>query len=340
MKKIIKRILNNSLFYIINSFKLKIFYKKSNNVIWFFGSANYNNIGDLAISEATKLFLKDSFPSYSIYEIRLSDYDSYKSVLKKFVKDNQIIILQGGGNLGVNYFSAEENRREILQTFNSNPIFLFPCTIDYGDSIIGNKEFKKSIKIYNSCKNLTLIAREEKTYEIFKKNYNCRSILAADIVLYLKYSNNVKRTDKIGICLRNDLENNVENINFNFINNNYSCEYFDNICKQKNISIKLRKKIINEKLNQISKFQLVITDRLHTMIFCYITNTKCIAINNLNGKIKGVYEKWLSNSSYIHLYEHNESIDILVDKMFNLKTEEYNKKYNFNEILKLIKEEM
>lgn len=340
IKKIIKKILNSSLFYILNYLKLKLFCKNNKNIIWLLATANYNNIGDLAISESSKLFLSESFPAYSIYEIRLSDYDSYKKALKKFIKGNQVIILQGGGNLGVNYFSAEANRRDILQTFPNNPIFLFPCTIDYGESELGKKEFEKSINIYNSCNNLTLIAREEKTYKIFKKYYNCRVILAADIVLYMKYYSEKNKSNKIGICLRNDLENNTENIDFNLIEKKYACEYFDNICKQKNISIKLRKKIIKEKLNQISNFQLVITDRLHTMIFCYITRTKCIAINNLNGKIEGVYKKWLSDCSYIHLYKNNESFNTLVDEMYQSKDINNMKEFEFNEIFEIIKEEM
>lgn len=340
LKKKIKKILNYTLFYFINSIKLKSFCKRNKKIIWLLGTANYNNIGDLAISEASKLFLCNSFSDYSIYEVRLSDYEAYKFVLKKYIRNNQIIILQGGGNLGVNYFSAEENRRDIIQTFENNPIVLFPCTIDYGDSEYGKKEFNNSITIYNSCKRLSLLAREENTYNIFKKNYRCKTILTPDIVLYLDYVNKVSRTDKVGICLRNDLENNVENINLDLINKEYSCEYFDNICKQKNISVKLRKKIIKEKLDEISKYNLVITDRLHTMIFCYITNTKCLAINNLNGKIKGVYDKWLDDCSFIKLYDNTEPIDIIVKKMYNLKNTNKKKKFEFYEIIKLIKEEM
>jgi pyruvyl transferase EpsI len=44
---------------------------------------------------------------------------------------------------------------------------------------------------------------------------------------------------------------------------------------------------------------MVVTDRLHGMIFAAITNTPCIAMGNINGKVKSVYETWLSNNQYV-----------------------------------------
>ena len=52
-----------------------------------------------------------------------------------------------------------------------------------------------------------------------------------------------------------------------------------------------------------SKTGIAITDRLHGMIFCAITRTPCVAINNKNGKVKGVYERWLSRLNYIKLVD-------------------------------------
>ena len=43
-------------------------------------------------------------------------------------------------------------------------------------------------------------------------------------------------------------------------------------------------------LKKFAKAKIVVTDRLHGMIFTIITNTPCIAINNLSGKVKGVYD--------------------------------------------------
>lgn len=340
MKQKIKKFLNNTIFLYISRIKLMLFCKKYKKIIWLLGTAHYNNIGDLAISLATKQFLKDNFNSYTIFEVRLSDYDIYKKALCKYIKKADIIILQGGGNLGINYFTAEFNRREIMTQFSNNPIILFPSTIDYGDSSDGQKELCNSEKIYNNCSRLTLIAREEKTYYKFKEIYKCHIILQPDIVFYLKYDKLQKRNNKIGLCLRDDLENNTESIDYSNILERYECDYFDNICKKKNIAIHERKRIVYNKLDEISKYSLVITDRLHTMIFCYLTKTPCIAINNSNGKIKGVYEKWLKECNYIYLYKKYDKIELLTKSFINMKCDYKKNIHDFDEIKRIILKEI
>ena len=60
----------------------------------------------------------------------------------------------------------------------------------------------------------------------------------------------------------------------------------------------MRKKEVKNKLEQFKKAKLIITDRLHGMIFATITATPCIAFGNSNGKVKNVYG-WLKHNEYI-----------------------------------------
>ena len=53
----------------------------------------------------------------------------------------------------------------------------------------------------------------------------------------------------------------------------------------------------------ISGKKLVVTDRLHCMIFCAVTGTPCIAFDNSNKKISGVYKMWLGDLNYISVSE-------------------------------------
>lgn len=79
-------------------------------------------------------------------------------------------------------------------------------------------------------------------------------------------------------------------------------------------------------LNEISQLDIVITDRLHGMIFCYITGTPCIVFDNDNHKISETYKKWLKETcNYIILLEDTKT-DILIDsisKLKQIKKEEY-----------------
>ncbi|MDK8210749.1 polysaccharide pyruvyl transferase family protein, partial [Bacillus subtilis] len=58
-----------------------------------------------------------------------------------------------------------------------------------------------------------------------------------------------------------------------------------------------------------SKFkaaEVVLTDRLHGMIFCAITRTPCIVFNNYNHKIESSYNDWLKDLKYIKFINTSE----------------------------------
>ena len=69
------------------------------------------------------------------------------------------------------------------------------------------------------------------------------------------------------------------------------------------ISYKDRERIINNKINEYSDADLVITDRLHSMIFSLISGTKCIAIDISTHKISGVKEEWLTDYPGLKVFE-------------------------------------
>lgn len=313
--------------------KLKVSQTKK---IWFIGSAHYDNIGDLAISEATVKFLEKYQKDSCIVEIRLCDYYKYEKAMKKLIKDEDLIVLQGGGNMGFAYFDAELNRRIVIKKFKNNKIIIFPSTIDYGNSWRDRLEYNNSIRIYNKHKNLIICAREKKSYDIMKKIYK-NVILVPDIVLSLEIKNYFLDRDKIILCLRKDKEKTIyaEKL-LEILSHSYNCYFTDNIAEEKNISIELRKKIFEKKLKELSTAKIVITDRLHVMIFCYLTETPCLFIDNTNKKISGVYNLWIKEKcDYIKEIEMSSDIDNQIKILLKNKS-----KHNFDasiEFEKLIK---
>lgn len=334
IKMFIKRILQKyfmSIFF-INKFKNK----NDKRTIWFIGSADYKNIGDLAIAEATSKFLKDNFNHYNVNEITLGEYYKYWLSMKKYLKKQDIIILQGGGNLGVDYFDAERNRRDVIKNYPNNKIIIFPCTIDYSNTKKGIKELNKSIKLYNLHSDLTIIPREEKSYKQMLNIYEkCNIILLPDIVLYYsEYKINKKRNGII-LAIRKD----NEGTQIPFINNEfetkYNIRYSDNLADLDIIRPNQRAIIINKKMEELAECKLVITNRLHITIFCAITNTPCIFINNTNKKIEGVYKLWMKDFNYIKKYDKTKTIDEQINQLLNEKYNKY-QKYDFKEIIDII----
>ena len=69
-----------------------------------------------------------------------------------------------------------------------------------------------------------------------------------------------------------------------------------------------------EKLQEFSQYRLIITDRLHGMVFSYVVGTPCIAIDNKTGKSKALYNDWIKNSPLIKIGNlENEEVEMPVN---------------------------
>lgn len=284
-------------------------------------AADYGNLGDVAITEAQKSFLQKTFPKYHVIEVPISD--TYKNLgnIKKICSSQDIITLIGGGNMGDIYEDIEERRRTVISYFPENKIVSFPQTIDFSDSELGEKSLKKSIEVYSNHNNLKIFARETISYNLMKELFPKNNVnLVPDIVLSLDNSKPQLKREGIVFSLRDDKESRVkknekemlidtikekyENVKFydthigdnNFISTNASLE-LENIWKA------------------FKEAKVVITDRLHGMIFCAITNTPCIVMPNSNHKIIGSYNNWLNTIPNIKLIQDFdiEKIELILD---------------------------
>lgn len=76
---------------------------------------------------------------------------------------------------------------------------------------------------------------------------------------------------------------------------------------------------------------MVITDRLHGMIFCYITNTPCLVFQNNIYKVRETYE-WIKGNKNINLvsdYVEEEIQSFFKQTNFNIgKIQEVSNKYS------------
>ena len=88
---------------------------------------------------------------------------------------------------------------------------------------------------------------------------------------------------------------------------------------------KVRDELLENKFNQLKEHKLVITDRLHGMIFAAITETPCIAFGNFNHKISESY-KWLKNLKYIQYCDDIDDLENQLAKIEKLVPEDI--KYN------------
>ena len=77
------------------------------------------------------------------------------------------------------------------------------------------------------------------------------------------------------------------------------------------------KKYVFNKIKEFSKYELIVTDRLHGMIFSFLAKTPCLVLENQSYKIKGVYN-WIKKCKSIKLCS-NENIVAKYNEIKNIK---------------------
>ncbi len=286
---------NEKLGFTINSSKPKR--------VFFFLAADYGNLGDCAITYAQHKFLQDVlYPDFFVTQIPISKTLNGIECVRRMVNKDDIITTVGGGNMGDLYPMIELYRQLVIKTFKNNSIITFPQTADFESS----KKLTEATKVYSKHKSLTLLAREQKTFDFFKKHFKLNnSILVPDIVLTLdKTEPKIERKGAI-VCLRDDKEKKLnqdqENHLNEVINTNFkSVKIRDTHIGGENMSLSEREKALNSIWNDFKSAELVITDRLHGMIFCFITNTPALVFLNNNHKILSSFS-WIKNAKHIKL---------------------------------------
>lgn len=293
------------------------------------GTPTHTNIGDSAISIAQTVYIESL--GYQVKEIGFSEYKEYGTIInKRIAKSRKPVFLIGGGNMGNQWIDEEILRRNILKAVTKNKIVIFPQTIFYTPDTVGQTERVKSIDFYNDKKMLTIIAREQISFEIMKDLYpKTEVLLAPDIVLSANASVfGVKHYDREGVLfiLREDPEramsddtrsiliNNVEKMGINY--------RVSDMHSAKPVTKENRFGVVTEKMNEFAAAKLIITDRLHGMVFAAITATPCIVFGNYNQKVKGTYD-WISYLPYIKYVNSAEEAEKFIPELMNLGTCKY-----------------
>lgn len=312
--------------------------------IYIMNTPLHTNIGDSAIAYAQNLFLQKNIgDDYKIVEVTSGEWARFRKVLGCIVRKKDIIMQLGGGNMGYEWFNEEIERRRIIEQFPNNKMIIFPQTIYYGDSEEGKKEFENSKKIYNNHKDLHLIAREKVSYEIMKEAYqNCDVILTPDIVLSMDKLDNLYKREGITFCFRRDAEKVLTPEDEKYIIN--ECKkisdkvFYTDMMSERAITKENRVDIIMDKFKDFQKSELVITDRLHGMVFCAISGTPCIVFGNYNQKVKGTYE-WIKDLPYVKYVDNVSDVKVCLDELMKIKDSNFdNTKFisKYNSISKVI----
>lgn len=267
------------------------------------------NLGDHAIAYSEqKIFNKLGIKYYEITGKQLYILQQY-GYLK--ILNNAVVFVNGGGNLGTLWPDIERMNRLIISTIDRSTICIMPNSIYYGEDDDEKIEFQKSIKVYNQHPRLYIYARELTSYKIMKRSYKNVKLMP-DMALSLEKCNKSVTRKGCLFCLRDDVERTLSheerNVLYDKAKAMFGKIHISNTVLNHNVSVLNRDRELEAKFDEFRKMELVVTDRLHGMIFCAITGTKCIVLNGRSPKIKGCFQ-WISDLGYITLIEDFEEFE-------------------------------
>ncbi len=323
MLKRIKNLLFRLRIYVKQQFTHFSVYLKARNPKYtniYFGTPIYGNLGDQQIGASAKEFFK-------YHKIKTIFIYSHNYYLLQNMKFNYVktICLPGGGNLGDVYLDDVILRDYVVRYFTDKKIIIFPQTF-YCHDTSENGQIEITKRIFAKHPSLVITAREQQSFEILNKTFNNKIILTPDTVLFSNYTSkcNTKRRNVLKL-LRSDLEQNINKGTLDQFDQQFAKHgkilMSDTIVDKWPYDIGVTK-LLKKLFKKITKAKFVVTDRLHGMIFCAITNTPCIVLSNYNHKIKSSYETWLKHLDYIHFAEDVNSLDVekVIEKITNAKT--------------------
>lgn len=320
-------------------------YKGHRKKIVIFNTPEHGNIGDAALVEAEYIFFHKYFPEYCVCEVTASMWNA--KIFKFIIGNKKPIFLHAGGYLGDLWPTEDLRVKEIMEVFRNNEKIIMPQSIYFTDTEQKQDLIKETKEIYNSYSKLFIFAREKFSYDLLQKEIFTNSnqcMLVPDIALIMDKSGGGVERQGVLCCFRADIEKTVsgneqKRIEEIFRNYQMDFKYTDTVVpypiKKESRAIEIQKK-----LNEFSSAKLVITDRLHGMIFAAITATPCIALNNISRKVEGEYE-WIKDIPYVKCTEQIHEKDI--KEMMDLDNMEYDSDVlapYYDEMAQIIKDKM
>ncbi len=290
--------------------------------IFVFMQPEHGNLGDYAISLGEEKFFKLFFPEHDTVWVTYSQWSSLKDVFLSAVSEEDIVFLNGGGYIG-NLWKSWMQAKEILASFPDNTKILFPNTLSYTQKATSeNVAYQEDVAWIKSCPHLHIFFRDRYS-EMLMHNSGVQNVyFFPDMALFMDVNVSTKRTQgsKILLCFRNDSEKIVKNdeaLERRLLEMGFDVERKD-IHMDRYLSLQEGREYVPQFISELEGYRLVITDRLHAMLFAALTNVPCIAFDNLTGKVAGVRD-WVCHRK-IKMVSQIDEIDEALIHSLEVKT--------------------
>ena len=272
----------------------------ADSLVYYVMTPAHGNLGDHAIACSGCNELARRGITYR--ELTIDDIALLQRCRKLKVMSGHPIIINGGGNIGTLWPGEDRRIREIIKSCPRSKIICFPSTAYYDDTPKGEKEMKQAKRTFRRHPALSMFARDESTYHIFLE-MGIETSLVPDLALLLDKQLPAQDRKKCILCLRSDREHTMDDSDAMELKLSVQKLFGDQVSNSdmfihRRVPPKDRERVLNDKFMEFRNAALVVTDRLHGMIFAAITATPCIVLDSKSPKIRGCYS-WLERLGFI-----------------------------------------
>ncbi|MCM5569915.1 polysaccharide pyruvyl transferase family protein [Burkholderiaceae bacterium FT117] len=271
-----------------------------------FLAADYGNIGDIAITVAQARFLARFAGGRQVVQVPLDRTLRVVRAIRRQLRPDDLVTVVGGGNMGSLYPDIEALRQLAIRVFPGNPVICFPQSLDWDDTVASQRALARIARSYPRHRRLSLFARESASFaklgELFGPGGRVRLALVPDIVFSLSPADLgvAPAAARAGIlaCLRQDKERRVsdaqgERIRELLAGAGEPVNFTDTHVPLSGLDEAQALALLQDKLREFVAARLVVTDRLHGMIFAAISGTPCVALPNATHKVTQTWRDWL-----------------------------------------------
>ncbi|WMN87498.1 polysaccharide pyruvyl transferase family protein [Vibrio parahaemolyticus] len=265
-------------------------------------------------------WLERNYPDHYIIEVNKDEVINCVSSFKSEVKDDDLIVLHSGGNLGDRGLWSETARRKMITNFPNNKILSLPQTINFRNTDKGQKELAISKEIYNSHPQLTVVARDNESFRLANEYFDkCSTNRAPDFVLSYNTRHlnleNQPTNGKVLFCLREDDESDISKEQREKMLKNINREYdvFDTTIPE-NIYNEQRKQKLDDVLKMFSEYEYIVTDRFHGLIFSILCKKPTVVLKTVDHKLTSAFD-WFDDVKFVKFADSTETVNKTIENV-------------------------
>ncbi len=288
----------------------------SKSLCYYVMTPTHGNLGDHAIASAGARELHRS--GISFRELTLHDIFLLQRFRLLQTMDGHPIVINGGGNIGTLWPGEDRRIREIIDSCPGSRSVVLPSTAFYEDTPEGRECLMQGRQCFCGHPSLRLFARDKSSFFLFQ-SMGLNAPLVPDLAMLLdKQQPAVERAGCV-LCLRADRERSLRDSDTLEIRRIVSGLFGAQVSESdmylpQTVPPEDRERVLDRKFSEFRRSALVITDRLHGMIFAAVTATPCIVLNSKSPKLRGCYD-WLRQLGYVQLADSPSEIPNLYRRL-------------------------